>query len=262
MSDCEHTGWRGWLADLHLAAAFLTRLPLPDCGPYRPGGLARAMRMFPLVGAALGAAGGGVYALAALALPPLPAALLAVLAGVLLTGALHEDGLADTADGLGARGGRERRLEVMRDSRSGAYGVLALVFSVGLRASALAALASPLAVLGALAAAAALSRAMVPAAMQVMPPARADGLGAGAGVPDATVAATAALFGLGAAMAGLGLQGALAAAFAALLAAFALRALALRALGGYTGDVLGAIVQAVEIAVLLAAVAMMGGMAR
>jgi adenosylcobinamide-GDP ribazoletransferase len=240
------------LASLHLAASFLTRVPLPP-PPYVEGGLARAMAAFPLVGAAIGACAGLVWLGADRLLPPLPAAGLAMLAGMVLTGALHEDGLADFADGLGARGGRERRLEVMRDSRTGAYGALALGFSVLLRVAALAAAPSGLAGLGALVAAGALSRASMPAAMQVMGPARADGLGAAAGMPDASIAAAAVVVGLMAAIAGLGFTGALAAALAGTLAAALVVVLARRALGGFTGDVLGAVAQAVEIAVLLAA---------
>ncbi|MGE5505752.1 MAG: adenosylcobinamide-GDP ribazoletransferase [Actinomycetota bacterium] len=242
------------VGELHLAAVFLTRVPLPEVGPVGPGALAPAMRWFPVVGAALGAAAAGVYAVAAWLLPPLPAALVAVAALVLLTGALHEDGLADLADGLGARGGdRARRLEVMRDSRTGAFGVLALIFSVALRAAALAALPPGWAAAGALVAAGALSRALMPAAMQAMAPARPDGLGVLAGVPHAGVAATAVGLGLAACVACLAVGGALSAAVAAGLAAWAVGALAKRAIGGYTGDVLGAIQQAAEIAVLLAA---------
>ncbi len=242
----------GWLSDLHLAASFLTRLPLPDPGAVEAGRLATAMRCFPLVGLGLGLGAGVVGTVGMWLLPPVPAALVAVLALVLATGALHEDGLADLADGLGARGGRARRLEVMRDSRSGAFGVLALIFSVGLRASALATLPGGWRMIGALAAAAALSRAMIPAAMQGLAPARADGLGAGAGTPDASTAAAAGI-GLLIAVVGLGLGGALAAATAAVAASWAVAAVARRALGGYTGDVLGAIQQAAEIAILLAA---------
>lgn len=242
----------GLLAQAHLAFVFLTRLPLPDCGMLPPGTLARAMRFFPLVGGAVGALSGLVFLAAQAVLPAVPAAMLAVLAGVLLTGALHEDGLADTADGLGARGGREKRLEVMRDSRSGAYGVLALVFSVGLRCAALAAAPSGLAGLGALVAAAAWSRALIPAAMQVMPSARAEGLGAGAGVPDATVAATAAVLGLVLTLVGLGI-GAPVAVLSALVAAWGVVVLARRNFGGFTGDVLGAVQQVAEMAVLVAA---------
>ncbi len=112
---------------------------------------------------------------------------------------------------------------------------------------------------GALAAAAALSRAMIPAAMQIMAPARPEGLGASAGVPDASVAAHAAGIGLAVACLGLGLGGALAAACLAILGALLVVILARRAIGGYTGDVLGAVQQAAEIGILLAAAAMVTG---
>ena len=243
---------RSGLHSLHLAAGFLTRVPLPPPA-LSEGGLAPAMAAFPVVGAAIGGVAGLVWLAGCRLLPVLPAALLAVLAGVALTGALHEDGLADFADGLGARGDRAARLAVMRDSRTGAFGALALGFSVLLRAAALAAAPGGLAGLGALVAAGALSRAAMPAAMQVMGPARTDGLGASAGLPDASVAAAAVVLGLLAAIAGLGFGGALAAALAALAATAVIVALARRTLGGFTGDVLGAVAQLVEIAVLLAA---------
>ncbi|WP_338320010.1 adenosylcobinamide-GDP ribazoletransferase, partial [Bradyrhizobium ottawaense] len=98
-------------------------------------------------------------------------------------GALHEDGLADTADGLGGGRTRERKLEIMRDSRIGTYGVCALILSFGLRWSALAAIADPLLVAFALCAAHAAARAGVPAFMSLVPPARPDGLSASAGSP-------------------------------------------------------------------------------
>ncbi|KIL97362.1 Cobalamin synthase [Paramagnetospirillum magnetotacticum MS-1] len=245
---------RSWLGDVHLAAVFLTRLPLPDAGM---GDLARSMRAFPLIGLGLGLGGGAIAWAAGSVLPPLAAALLCVLSLVLATGALHEDGLADLADGLGARGDRDKRLEVMRDSRTGAFGVLALIFSVGLRTAALAAIPLGWSQCAALVAACSLSRALIPAAMQVMGPARGDGLGAGAGCPDATIAATAAGLGLLACLAGLGLSGTLGALIAALAAGGAVVWTARRALGGYTGDVLGAVQQATEIGILLAAAGML-----
>lgn len=248
---------RGWLADLHLAATFLTRLPLPDPGTVPPGGLAAAMRCFPLVGAGLGLAAGLIAAAASTVLPPLAAALLAVLGLVLATGALHEDGLADFADGLGARGGPERRLDVMRDSRNGAFGVLALVFSVALRAAAIAAIAGAGAKIGALIAAAAVSRALIPLAMRRLPPARPDGLAALAGRPGADCALAA--FAIGAMIAGLGLGlAALPAIACAVLAGLGVAELARNRLGGYTGDVLGAVAQAAETALLLATAMIFG----
>ncbi|CCG41557.1 adenosylcobinamide-GDP ribazoletransferase [Magnetospirillum molischianum] len=249
---------RGWLADLHLAATFLTRIPLPDPGTVPPGGLAAAMRCFPLVGAGLGLSAGLIVVATSSLLPPLATALLAVLILVLATGALHEDGLADFADGLGARGGPERRLEVMHDSRNGTFGVLALVFSVALRAAALAALPGVGVKIGALVAAAALSRAMIPVAMRRLSPARPDGLAALAGRPGTRCAATA--IGIGAVIAGLGLGlSAIPAIACAAVAGLGVAELARRRLGGYTGDVLGAVAQASEIAFLLGAAAVIAG---
>ncbi|MBR9972729.1 adenosylcobinamide-GDP ribazoletransferase [Magnetospirillum sulfuroxidans] len=250
-TNSSATGWRGLVADAHLALVFLTRLPLPESGPYQPGALARAMRLFPLAGAVIGLCGGAVFAAAALVLPPLLAALLALLTTLVLTGALHEDGLADTADGLGARGDRDHRLEVMRDSRSGAYGVLAIVFSIALRAAALAAAPSALAGLGACVAAAALSRAMIPAVMQILPPARTDGLGAGAGMPHAGIAASAGVLGCVIAAIGAGMAAPVA-IIAAIAASAAMAWLARRWFGGFTGDILGATQQLAEIAILIA----------
>ncbi|CAA7624523.1 Cobalamin synthase [Candidatus Terasakiella magnetica] len=244
---------RGWRGDLLLAASFLTRLPLPLCPTMAAGALARAMRTFPLVGAALGLAAGLAAMLLNAVLPPLPAALLTVLVLVLATGALHEDGLADFSDGLGARGDRDRRLEVMRDSRNGTFGVVALILSIGLRASALAEIPEGWAQVGALVAAASLSRGLIPAVMQILAPARPDGLGAAAGCPDASVAAAAAGLGLLASIFGLGFGGALTALVLAGLVGWAMAGVARRAFGGYTGDVLGAVQQGGEIAILLAA---------
>src|SRR5258708_2854655 len=129
------------LDDLRVAGAFLTRLPMPHPdGPILPN-FARAHRAFPVVGALIGAVTGFTYlGLHAIGLPSLAAAALALGASALLTGALHEDGLADMADGFG--GGRDKagKLEIMRDSRLGTYGALALMVSFVAKLSALAAL--------------------------------------------------------------------------------------------------------------------------
>src|SRR5579864_5025125 len=124
-----------WPDDLLIAAAFLTRMPIPTPAVL-PGRLAQASWAFPLVGVGVGLLGGLAYAFAAwLGLPTLAAALIAVAGTAALTGALHEDGLADTADGFGGGATPEAKLTIMRDSRNGAYGVLALIFSVALRAA-------------------------------------------------------------------------------------------------------------------------------
>lgn len=242
-----------WRDDALCAVGFLTRIPVGARAPSGDGVLARAGWAFPLVGVAVGVAGWVAYEIAAaLGLPALAAALLAVGATVLLTGALHEDGLADTADGLGGGATREAKLAIMRDSRSGAYGVLALVFSVGLRAAALAALGDG-EVLGALVAAHALARAALPVAMHRLDPARSDGLGADAGRPGTAVALWAGGIGILAALIALGGALGVVAVLAASAGMILLALLARRALGGYTGDVLGAIEQTGEIIMLLAA---------
>jgi adenosylcobinamide-GDP ribazoletransferase len=115
--------------DMRTAVQFLTRIPVGNV-PYDPDALSRALLWFPLVGAFVGAAAGGVHWLAAKGLSPMLSALATLIFLVLLTGAFHEDGLADTADGLGGGWSRERSLEIMRDSRIGSYGTVALVLSL------------------------------------------------------------------------------------------------------------------------------------
>jgi adenosylcobinamide-GDP ribazoletransferase len=244
-----------WLQDLKAAAIFFTRVPIAHDGSLTLADLRRAWRAVPAVGALIGLAGGIVFALALwLHLPAVAAALLAVLATAALTGALHEDGLADVADGMGG-GDPDRRIEIMRDSRIGAYGALALASSVGLRAAALAAIAGPGGAILALVAAHAVSRAAIPAVMSRFPPASEEGLGFNAGTPERLSLAVAVGFAAVLALIALGPAAGVWALIAAAAAAVAVAALAQRLFRGYTGDVLGATQQAAEIAVLLAAAA-------
>src|SRR5215470_12594894 len=186
-----------WWSDLKVAAAFLTRLPIRTDGSAGMAALARASRCFPLVGLGIGLAGGILYALAvALDLPPLLAAIIAVAGMVAVTGALHEDGLADVADGFGGGRNRDRKLEIMRDSRLGTYGVCALALSLILRWTAVAAIVNPIPVTLALIAAHVSGRAALPAFMRFVAPARRDGLSAGAGRPMPRCVALAALLGV------------------------------------------------------------------
>src|SRR3954463_2064299 len=130
-----------WLNDLRTAVAFLTRLPMPHPDGARPANFVRAHRMFPVVGAAIGGAVGLLYlAMRAMGLPDLAAAALALGASAMLTGALHEDGLADVADGFGGGRDRDSKLEIIRDSRLRTYGALILMVSFVTRLSALAVL--------------------------------------------------------------------------------------------------------------------------
>jgi len=218
--------------------------------------LADAAWAFPLVGAGIGAVCAFVFLLAQLLrLGDWSAALLAVLAGAALTGALHEDGLADTADGFFGGHDREQRLEIMRDTRHGTFGVLAIVLSVLLRAAALAEIGE--AVQGGLAliAAHAASRGALSLAMRSLAPARAEGLGAAAGRPSLPLAIAALVIGSTIALAAFGPERGAMAIVLAGSALFGLGVMAQRRIGGYTGDVLGAFQQVAEIVMLLTAAA-------
>jgi adenosylcobinamide-GDP ribazoletransferase len=235
------------------AVAFFTRIPIaaPDAAE-RP--LADGAWAFPLVGAGIGAVVALVFFVGELIrLGDWPSALLAVLAGVLLTGALHEDGLADTVDGLFGGSDRARRLAIMRDSRHGTFAILALVLSVALRAAALAQIGEVVSTALALVAAHAVSRALLPIAMGALPSARDDGLGVGAGRPRPTSIAAGLIIALAIGAAALGPAHAAIAIAVTAAAVAATAATALRRIGGYTGDVLGALQQTGEIAVLLVA---------
>ena len=229
---------------MRAALAFLTRLPVP--APAEPS-LDRAAVWFPVVGALVGGIAAGVRALAGLALPPVPATLLAVAAAIVVTGGLHEDGLADVADGLGAHTSRERRLEILRDPRVGTFGALALIVAVGLVVTTVGALDAAHAA-RALVVAHVLSRWAILPVSRALPPARPGGAGALLRVRTPALAAGTVL-GVAGALAVAGpADGAVAlaaAAIAALLAGTILR----RGLGGVTGDGYGATAKLAEVAV-------------
>ncbi len=244
------------LRDLQTAFGFLTRLPVGHGG--RP--LARAAYTFPVVGAAVGAVGGAVFwAADAVGLGAWIAAVLAVLATCVVTGGLHEDGLADTADGFGGGATPERRLEIMRDPRTGAFGVLALVFATALKVAALAGAVDAAQAAAMLAVAHAGARACLPAVMWRMPAASDRGLAAAAGTPEWQGAALALVLGVGVAFSLLPVA-APAMIAAAAVVTWLCCLLARRLVGGYNGDVLGALEQGAEIGILLAAAAVLQGM--
>lgn len=240
-----------WLDDFKAAVAFLTRLPMPHPQGAMPPNFVRAHRMFPVVGAVIGAAVGLLcLGLRHVGVPDLAAAALALGAGAILTGALHEDGLADVADGFG--GGRDvaAKLEIMRDSRLGTYGALILLVSFVAKLSALAAIPDGY-VVQSLIAAHALARGVLPWMSMSLPYARKDGLAANAGRPDPTMAAVAAALALAVALLSLSFVNALGAALAAGVSAAGMARLAQRQIGGQTGDVLGAAEQVAETAILV-----------
>lgn len=239
---------RAW--DVIVALALLTRLPLPHAPTAAFTRQAQAAWAFPLAGLAVGviaAVVGWLCMAAGLPVPVTAGLMLAAL--VVTTGAMHEDGLADTADGFWGGFDPARRLEIMKDSHIGTYGVLALALGVGLRWMALSA---TLAVgVGPMVAAVVLSRGLLPTLMACMPHARRTGLSHQVGQPSQAVA----LGALGLAVvlalvvAGWGVIWAL---VLAAVAVGALAALARAKIGGQTGDVLGAAQQLSELVILLA----------
>lgn len=232
---------------------FLTRIPTGWIEELESHDLAKASWAFPVVGLVVGSiAGAALYGAAAGDLSPLGCAFIALCVQAFITGALHEDGLADVADGLGGHN-KDSILEIMRDSRIGSYGVLALIFSVGIRATALASVAGPGVAWGALTAAACISRGALPILMYAMPSARADGLSVNAGRPSVQGAAIAITVGVIALFALLSFSAALVAIVIGMPLVGVLIYWAQRRLGGQTGDVLGAAQQLIEIAVLVAA---------
>lgn len=239
-------------ADVAHAVAFLTRLPVPASLLDSPLDFSRCVWAFPLVGALVG----GIANLALLLpLPPLTVAVLAFGIAVALTGALHEDGAADCADGFWGGGTKERRLEIMRRSDIGTYGTLALIVSSLLRVSAYAtvALLHPALLIPAATAA----RVVMVWHWIALPPARGEnGLSARFGTPDRRGAVLASIlastiFAISALLAPLatafGLVGACASAFIVSVVSH-------RKIGGRTGDTLGATVVAGECGFLIGAI--------
>jgi adenosylcobinamide-GDP ribazoletransferase len=213
-----------------------------------PAGAQRGAALwFPVVGGLVGVVAAVAYALGESLLGSFYGGVLALTASAILTGGLHHDGLADTADGLGVRGDRTRRLEAMRDSGIGAFGALALVAFALLAAAALARLSPPDAT-SALVCGHALGRWAALAQLTLVAPARRDGLGA-AWSAELPALALGTAVALAIALAAAGIVAGLAAAAGASLAAAAVAILAGRAVGGRTGDTLGAAVLLAEVVV-------------
>ncbi|MFQ6553168.1 adenosylcobinamide-GDP ribazoletransferase [Aestuariibius insulae] len=238
------------LADIARALGLLTRLPVPVDAEAAMARGARAAWAWPLVGMLVG--GGAAvagYGAALLWSSPLIAAVIALGLMTVLTGAMHEDGLADCADGFFGSHERERRLAIMKDSRIGTFGVMALVFITLLKVAALAILLAEPAIPLGLVVAAMLSRSMMVPLMW-LPNARTNGLSRAVGTPPGSALSLALATACVASLLVLGWS-ALTAIVAAVLAAMACAAIARSKIGGQTGDVLGATQQISETAVLL-----------
>lgn len=235
------------LADIHVAIGLLTRLPVTTDSTRG----AAAAWAFPLVGLIIGAlaAGLGWFALALGLSAPITAALV-IATQVMITGAMHEDGLADTFDGLWGGWDREHRLEIMKDSQIGTYGVIALIMSLLLRWTALSTLIHGGALFTTLIVTATLSRMPMVFIMATLPHARDGGLSASVGRAGLVTAYMA----LGIALPACLIAPIPAGIIALIMAAFAatvIALIALRKIGGQTGDILGASQQCAEIAALL-----------
>lgn len=246
--------------DVARSVAFLSRIPVPDRYFHGyDGGLGRAVRAFPLAAILITLPAAAIaFILGALHASSLFSAFLVVAVQAMVTGALHEDGLGDTADGFGGGRDREGALEIMKDSRIGTYGAVALILSFGLRVSALAAFLPLLTPTGggiALLATAALSRAAMVWHWSRLPPARRGGVAASAGVPEPGATSVALGSGVLLALVLFYLAGIPTVAVLLSFAAFGLAVpgftrIASRKLGGHTGDTIGATQQLTEVAVL------------
>jgi adenosylcobinamide-GDP ribazoletransferase len=246
-----------------IALQFFTRLPIPRWVGFETDWLQHSSRYFPLVGLVVAAIAGGVYALAALLLPAPVAVLLSTAAAIYATGAFHEDGFADMCDGFGGGLTRERVLDIMKDSRIGAYGAIGIMLLLALKCTVLAGMA-PRLVLASLLVAHPCSRLMATALIWRMQYARSEGkskpLAQHMRNGEFLIACLCALLPLllVAQQGWLGLD-ALACGLAGMLVATLwLARLFARRLGGYTGDCLGAVQQLSEAAFYLGVLAMAG----
>lgn len=252
---------------------FFSRLPVPVMGfeidPHGRPSFARAVPLVPLIGALLHAVGAAVLLIALLLrLPPLIAAILAIATLTLSTGAFHEDGLADSADGIGGGRSREDKLIIMRDSRIGTFGACALFFGLSLRIALLVILVQTcggVITAMALIASGALSRVAALWLAVALPPSQSDGAAFAAGTPNrygfAFAVLIAGIIGGLLILPSFGLMGLVAGLSACMSVAWAMARMSLYYLGGQTGDVAGACQQLSEIAFLLAITAAAGWIA-
>ena len=233
-----------------VAVQFLTRLPVPVLSGFEPSWMDKSIAYFPLVGSIVGAMSAIVWLAANQVWQPPIAAILAIAAGIAATGAFHEDGLADTADGLGGGLTREKRLLIMKDSRIGTYGTVVLVTALALKVASLAVM-SPWAGAVALLAAHTCGRIVPVVASKLVPYAGvSEGAKIAPMIPTDRRLAFAVTTGLVPALF-IPFVPMLAALLVGVAASTWLLAKARKLIGGQTGDVLGAAEQVFEVAVLI-----------
>ncbi len=231
---------KGMLGDFWRALALLSRIPVFIPGDFSPDAVARSVWCWPLIG--LFVAGIAIipaYLAAVLTGNVVIAAIVATFSLVLLTGAMHEDGIADCADGFGGGADRQRKLDIMRDSRIGTYGVVALVLALVMRVAILGAAGDSGSMAAILIVKAVMSRAAMPIVMYVFDPARENGLGKSAGRPDIRMVAAGIAIALILVVIVAGAVTAFVSLIAMMVGASVIGWIARHQIGGHTGDVLG-----------------------
>ncbi|MBK20219.1 MAG: adenosylcobinamide-GDP ribazoletransferase [Rhodospirillaceae bacterium] len=229
--------------EVKLCLGLLTRLPVDSKHDEPAADVSAACKWFPVIGVMIGALSGAALFIGdILELPDSVSALLAISAVIILTGAMHEDGLADVADGFGGGRDKKHKLEIMRDSRLGVYGTIALILDVAFRWALITQLLSFgwIFATACLIASGASSRLVVISLMKSLTAARQDGLGASAGIPDNNSILIAILFTVIALLLTKDTLLFLSIAISVPIAAGLLHYLANNQIGGQTGDVLGA----------------------
>jgi adenosylcobinamide-GDP ribazoletransferase len=246
----------GEWASFLLALQFLTRLPVR--AEWTPARMAASPRWHPAVGVLVGAATAMVYVPAAQAFPPALAALLSTAAGLLLTGALHEDGFADVCDGLGGGADRDGALQIMRDSRLGTCGAAGLGLMLAAKILALGAMAPavvPLVLIAGHAASRASAVFVLATSAYVRPSGAASPVAAGCSIPGLAVALATGALALLASILVLPPAAAAGGLLGLLIGHAAMRGVYQRRLAGYTGDCLGAVQQTSETGLYLGVLA-------
>ena len=244
------------LKTLNLALHFLTRIPTPFVIDYTPERLNSASRYYPIVGAIIGSVAAIAFFLASLALPTIVAVLIATAATALLTGAFHEDGLADTFDGISGAYDRTRSLEIMTDSRIGTFGALALIIVISTKVAALSSLADITTIITALIAAHIISRTSIVIVQATSTYARTTGIAGPQDQPfkpiNTTIATVTALVTIAALALILSPTAALLTTAGAITGHILIRLYFQPKLKGHTGDTLGATQQITELAIYIA----------
>ncbi len=241
-----------WINDLLVALLFLTRIPLKINMNFSMAAVGSSVRCFPLVGLVVGGISGGVFfTLNLLGLPVFVCATIAVGLQILITGALHEDAIGDVADGFGGGATKDKKLEIMRDSRVGTYAVVTLIIAITLKITAIGSMYPEVLALPVIISAAVASRGMLAWGMYLMPSARKDGLGASAGKPQLISVVGALIFTIIIPVALIGPFAASAALLGAFVSTGLMGWIAHRQIGGQTGDVLGSLQQVSEITFLV-----------